>query len=170
MTTPNNGISPRQRPSNENESLLLYDDDDNSDTASYYDAIEEELMDLDPRELLSLSTITCVLSTAFAYGCIMTTLFMITLPIECERIQNDWKTPKALALGVFVALAGLTQLISPFVGTLSDTYVPPNQAELGQRLPYLILGSICAVIGLLGQTVASVYGFWYRYSVAVSAC
>ena len=40
-------------------------------------------------ELLSVWTITCILSSSFAYGCIMTTLFLITLPIECERIEKQ---------------------------------------------------------------------------------
>ena len=41
------------------------------------------------KELLPLWTIICILSSSFAYGCIMTTLFLITLPIECERIEKQ---------------------------------------------------------------------------------
>lgn len=40
-------------------------------------------------EDLSLWSIACILSTSFAYGCIMTTLFLITLPVECQRIENQ---------------------------------------------------------------------------------
>jgi hypothetical protein len=40
-------------------------------------------------ELLPVWTITCILSTAFAYGCILTTLFLITLPVECDRIEQQ---------------------------------------------------------------------------------
>ena len=46
---------------------------------------------------LSLWTIACILSTSFAYGCIMTTLFLITLPVECERIEEQHPTvPKSV--------------------------------------------------------------------------
>ena len=109
--------------------------------------------------------IVFILSTAFAYGCILTTLFLITLPVECARIQQQHPAvPKAVALGIFVAIAGVTQLVSPLVGQLSDTYRPPK--ELGQRMPYLVFGTVLTVLGLLGQSMASTRAFWVRYSFA----
>lgn len=65
-----------------------------------------------------------------------------------------------------MTIAGVTQLITPLVGRLSDSYVPPVPHELGQRLPYLVLGSVATVVGLLGQMMASAAGFWVRYSFA----
>lgn len=127
---------------------------------------EEEVVVDDGTESLPLSTIACILSTAFSYGCILTTLFIITLPIECERISHTSSTPKSVALGAFVSIAGATQLVSPIIGRLSDTYKPPAVHEIGQRMPFLVLGAICTVIGLLGQTAASFYGLWMRYGVA----
>ena len=109
--------------------------------------------------------IVFILSTAFSYGCILTTLFLITLPVECSRIEHEHPNiPKAVALGIFVAIAGVTQLVSPLVGQLSDMYRPPQ--DLGQRMPYLVLGSVSTVLGLLGQSLASTRAFWVRYSVA----
>lgn len=109
--------------------------------------------------------IVFILSTAFAYGCILTTLFVITLPVECARIQKEHPSiPKAVALGIFVAIAGVTQLVSPLVGQLSDTYRPPK--DLGQRMPYLVFGTVLTVVGLLGQSLASTKSFWIRYSFA----
>ena len=120
-----------------------------------------------PADEMSLYTIAAILSTAFSYGCIMTTLFLITLPVECERVNLQHSNiPKSVALGVFVTIAGVTQLISPIVGRLSDSYIPPVPHELGQRLPYLVLGSVTTVTGLLGQMMASAAGFWVRYSFA----
>jgi hypothetical protein len=53
------------------------------------------------KELLSVWTIACILSSSFAYGCIMTTLFLITLPIECERIEKQFPSiPKSVSLVV----------------------------------------------------------------------
>lgn len=116
---------------------------------------------------LPIFNIVAILSTAFSYGCILTTLFIITLPIECERINIEHPDiPKSVALGVFVAIAGATQLVSPLVGRLSDTYIPPIPHDLGQRMPYLVLGSVCTCVGLLGQALSSYYGFWIRYSFA----
>ena len=115
---------------------------------------------------LSLWHIVCILSTSFSYGCIMTTLFLITLPVECKRIEEQHPdVPKSVSLGIFVSIAGVTQLISPLVGMLSDTYRPPPNFELGQRLPYLVLGSLCSVVGLLGQYTESYEKLWLRYGI-----
>jgi hypothetical protein len=113
--------------------------------------------------------ILCILSTAFSYGCIMTTLFLITLPVECERISKISGNPhKSVALGIFVAIAGVTQLVSPLIGRMSDSYQPPmiqgTRAEIGQRMPYLVFGSVLAVAGLCGQMLASYAALWIRYT------
>ena len=126
---------------------------------------------------LSTGSIVAILSTAFSYGCILTTLFLITLPIECERIHTSSGTHKSVALGAFVAIAGVTQLVSPIVGRASDTYEPPNipsapgnddglAAELGQRLPYYMFGAAFAVTGLLCQMFTSYAALWIRYVFA----
>lgn len=133
-------------------------DDDDEDSSCNNDSTEKTFHSW---------SIICILSTAFAYGCILTTLFLITLPLECERIQRDYGwIPKSVSLGIFVAIAGVTQLISPLVGKLSDVYVPPFSGQIGQRLPYLVLGSILTVVGLLGQMIFSTRKFWIRYSFA----
>lgn len=117
---------------------------------------------------MSIFSIVAILSTAFSYGCVFTTLFLITLPIECERIAGPRNgTPKSVALAIFVALAGFTQLVSPLVGRISDTYEPPRigtqLAEIGQRMPYYFLGAVLAIFGLLGQMVSSYSALWLRY-------
>jgi sugar phosphate permease len=116
------------------------------------------------KQSLRLWEIAAILSTAFSYGCIISTLFLITLPVECRRIQHDHPTiQKSISLAVFVAIAGVTQLVTPLAGMLSDTYKPPID-NIGQRLPYLVLGTTCTVIGLLGQGFSSAWSFWIRYS------
>lgn len=144
------------------------DDPYQSKSSKHHDnGDDEKQQETEEEESMPLFTTISILSTAFTYGCIMTTLFIITLPIECERINRAHPNiPKSVALGLFVAIAGITQLVSPLVGRLSDTYEPPKLKELGQRLPYLVLGSICTVAGLLAQLLASFYGFWIRYSFA----
>ena len=164
-----------------NPKICSDDGSNDNDDIDFDDDNEEDWEDVEssssPKRSWSSSTITmtnttlptwtivCILSTAFSYGCIFSTLFLITLPVECERISQEHPTvPKSVSLGVFVAIAGVTQLISPLIGRLSDMYVPPLQHELGQRMPYLILGSVCTILGLLGQMAASYGGFWVRYS------
>jgi MFS family permease len=100
------------------------------------------------------------------HGCIMTTLFIITLPVECERIDQEHpNVPKSVVLGIFVAISGASNLITPLVGMLSDTYRPPKHFQLGQRMPYFVLGSICSTIGLLGQYIESYEKLWLRYGI-----
>lgn len=138
--------------------------------------------------VMPLINIVCILSTAFSYGCILTTLFMIILPIECERIhQSHSSIAQSVLLGCFVALAGLTQLVSPLVGRASDTFEPPRIkivssstttldaaieradekeptfAAMGQRLPYYMFGAFLAGVGLLCQMVTSYTALWIRY-------
>ena len=153
----------------------LLDNHKSTDTtrrqSSYGASVDDESNEPPPQGMatdeMSVYTIAAILSTAFSYGCIMTTLFLITLPVECERVNLQHNNiPKSVALGIFVTIAGVTQLISPIVGRLSDSYVPPVPHELGQRLPYLVLGSVATVVGLLCQMFASAAGFWVRYSFA----
>ncbi len=109
--------------------------------------------------------ICAILSSAFSYGCIMSTLFLLTLPVECERFSSDGNS--SLLLGMFAALAGLAQLVTPLVGKVSDivyhcqkqeermttTSSPSSSSsqQQGGRLPYITAGSICMVLGILGQ-------------------
>jgi hypothetical protein len=48
---------------------------------------------------------------------------------------------------------------------LSDTYRPPSHFQLGQRLPYLSLGAIFSVVGLLGEYTESHEKLWLRYGL-----
>jgi hypothetical protein len=115
---------------------------------------------------LSVWDLVCILSLAFSYGCILTTLFLLTLPVECERIESEHRgIPKSVALGIFVAISGASNLVSPLVGMLSDTYRPPKHFELGQRMPYFVLGSVFSTIGLLGQYIESYENLWLRYGL-----
>eukprot|EP00554_Chaetoceros_debilis_P001582 CAMPEP_0194096258 /NCGR_PEP_ID=MMETSP0149-20130528/57244_1 /TAXON_ID=122233 /ORGANISM="Chaetoceros debilis, Strain MM31A-1" /LENGTH=1028 /DNA_ID=CAMNT_0038782227 /DNA_START=363 /DNA_END=3450 /DNA_ORIENTATION=+ len=122
--------------------------------------------------LMSKLSISAIVSTAFSYGCIISTLFILTLPIECQRIElestkyhmHSYTIHKSMALGGFAAIAGVTQLVTPIVGMLSDHYAPMTMMPkkhakaaklLGRRLPYLLLGSILTVVGAVGQFYAS---------------
>ena len=116
----------------------------------------------------------------------MTTLFLLVLPIECGRIEalTRGTISKSIALGIFAAIAGASQLICPLVGMLSDRYHPRTRTKRrrwrqwkgpgrdhneagnncearqrqwirGRRLPYLLFGSALVEIGLVGMYVSS---------------
>jgi hypothetical protein len=55
----------------------------------YEDSTRQSLQSAEKEEHLPIWTLSCILSTSFAYGCIMTTLFLITLPVECQRIEKQ---------------------------------------------------------------------------------
>jgi len=166
------GVEGNENPS---QNIFRYGEFTNDDGEKSYDSdgsqdirriLSKDQTNEEENGLLSAWTIACILSSSFAYGCIMTTLFLITLPIECERIEKQIPTiPKSVALGFFVAISGFTQLVSPLAGMLSDTYRPPPHFEIGQRMPFLILGSFLSVFGLLGEYVESYHKLWIPYAV-----
>ncbi len=129
-----------------------------SSATNLYDSLEKQTPLIDSE--MPLLSVSCILSTAFAYGCILTTLFLITLPLECQRMYEH----SSIALGLFVSLAGLTQLISPVIGRISDTYRPVP--DVGQRLPFHIVGSVLTVFGLIGQMLSAAANLWIRYGIA----
>jgi hypothetical protein len=47
---------------------------------------------------------------------------------------------------------------------LSDTYRPPPQFQLGQRMPFLSLGAIFSVFGLFGEYINSYHKLWIPYA------
>lgn len=115
----------------------------------------------------------------------MTTLFLLVLPIECARIESltGGAISKSIALGIFAAIAGASQLICPLVGMLSDRYRPRTRAKTqrrrrrkgrvedqhrwirGRRLPYLLFGSALVEIGLAGMNAASMATCYSIYTI-----
>lgn len=146
------------------------DSDQNNGINSEYNGKHESHKD---HPTMKHTAILSILSTSFAYTNIMTTFFLLTGPLECTRIEEEtskyysYTISKSIALGGFAGLAGLSQLITPLIGLLSDCYnvpvnVPTQQKfnderykygglyKLGKRMPYLILGTVMVVGGLFG--------------------
>lgn len=141
-------------------SIQTQQDDHHQDEGHH----EEEKQPPDP-PLMSNLEIAAVLSYAAAYACVTNTFFLLTGPVECRRIENEstkyysYSVNKSLALGGFAFLAGSSQLITPILGLITDSYVPRKEYRqlhrLGNRLPYLILGTIMVFFGLVGQLWSS---------------
>eukprot|EP00457_Paulinella_chromatophora_P004574 gb/GEZN01004586.1/.p1 GENE.gb/GEZN01004586.1/~~gb/GEZN01004586.1/.p1 ORF type:complete len:442 (-),score=28.01 gb/GEZN01004586.1/:551-1876(-) len=94
-----------------------------------------------PRARLSLLRLFAINSCVFAYGLIVATMGLIVLPIESTRL---FPKHHALMMGFMLAITGISQLICPIAGYLSDRTV----SSLGRRRPYILAGTIMGVMGL----------------------
>ncbi|CEM01475.1 unnamed protein product [Vitrella brassicaformis CCMP3155] len=84
----------------------------------------------------------------FPYGLIYATMGLYILPSEALRL---WPNHESLMLGLSLGLIGLTQLICPVVGVVSDNYSSPY----GKRKPFIFAGGIMSVLGFFGMWFAS---------------
>ena len=75
----------------------------------------------DERAFLSLFMMVRLFAFAYGNGVLLSSYFIVTLPIESKRISPE---NSAMYLGGFVAIAGITQLICPIVGLMSDRCAP----------------------------------------------
>eukprot|EP00563_Minutocellus_polymorphus_P001669 CAMPEP_0181043974 /NCGR_PEP_ID=MMETSP1070-20121207/13007_1 /TAXON_ID=265543 /ORGANISM="Minutocellus polymorphus, Strain NH13" /LENGTH=550 /DNA_ID=CAMNT_0023122365 /DNA_START=1 /DNA_END=1650 /DNA_ORIENTATION=- len=153
-----------------------------------YDSAPTDAIVPPPRPLHPLR-ICGILSTAFCYGCVVTTLFLLVLPIECRRIEllTRGNLSKSILLGIFAAIAGASQLVCPLIGMLSDRYRPRTRGKgrrqkrtdnnedaenkahnrwvRGRRMPYLLCGSVLVEIGLIGMNTTSMTSCYSIYTI-----
>lgn len=94
-----------------------------------------EKADLSVLHLLGLT------SFMFATGLLLSTYGMITLALESYRLAPE---NASFALAGFLALAGVSQLVCPLAGYMSDRHV----SRFGKRLPFIAGGSAVLACGL----------------------
>eukprot|EP00756_Hemistasia_phaeocysticola_P062735 Hpha_TRINITY_DN6179_c0_g1::TRINITY_DN6179_c0_g1_i1::g.165037::m.165037 len=87
----------------------------------------------------SFASLLGITAFNFPYGCICTTMGMFVLPAEAVRL---WPGDEGVALGRFLLVVGLSQLVCPYTGLASDRC----SSRWGRRRPYIVLG--CAAAGL----------------------
>jgi len=100
------------------------------------------------RSLLRLCGIN---SFAFAYGILISTFGLITLPLEAERL---WPEKHALLLAIFLAVCGVSQLSGPISGFVSDNSAA-RFPMLGRRRPFLLGGGLVGIPSLIVLQMAS---------------
>jgi len=125
-------------------------------------------------EKLSIFHITALLSFSFYNGSVLSTLFLIVLPMECTSMANDGN--ESILLGWYLAAAGVAQLFCPVIGLCCDrcTHHPA-----GRRRPFLVAGTVGGLICLCSMIFASARGneilwslwglemtYWSIYGVA----
>mmetsp|Transcript_19112 Transcript_19112/g.38642 ORF Transcript_19112/g.38642 Transcript_19112/m.38642 type:complete len:449 (+) Transcript_19112:39-1385(+) len=89
---------------------------------------------------LGYAQITGMNFFAFPYSLILSTMGLVTLPLEVEMMYPE---NKGLMLGVMLGVAGISQLVCPLVGYFSDRCT----SKVGRRIPYMLGGSILVLIG-----------------------
>ena len=112
-----------------------------------------------PLPPLSFLKTLALLAFSFANGNLLSTYFLLTLPLESERIAGKEENLKSVYLGLFIAVAGITQLICPVVGLYSDSCT----LSIGKRRPFMLLGGFLGAIGLGAQRLGSLCGEWKFY-------
>lgn len=96
-----------------------------------------------PDRHLSVLELLGICAFSFSYGTAMTSMAMLVLPIDAKRMYPE-DYPSVLAK--WLALSGLTHLVLPVLGYVSDR----NVSSFGKRRPYVIGGSVLAIVGCLG--------------------
>jgi len=112
---------------------------------------------------------TCFLmainSFAFAYSLVVCTLGVIVLPSEAVHLFRE---KHAMMLGVMLGCTGITQLISPAIGYLSDR----STSRHGRRRPLMVLGAIISCFGnllmLSARELQLRYGLIAALTVAIA--
>ena len=93
---------------------------------------------------------------AFNYGLFYASVGVLLLPEEALRMFED---DHAVFLAVMLALAGISQLISPLAGYCSDR----DTHRMGKRIPYILGGNavLLCMIGCLYLARSYMYGWAY---------
>lgn len=114
-----------------------------------------------PTKSIGIFTIVGVGAFMFANGLLLSTYAMITLALESERFAAacpQLGLSETALLTAFLGLAGVSQLICPLVGLLSDR----TRSRWGKRRPFIGIGLAMGTAGLLCQ-------WWARSSLELHA-
>eukprot|EP01061_Rhynchopus_euleeides_P016062 TRINITY_DN2722_c1_g1_i1.p1 TRINITY_DN2722_c1_g1~~TRINITY_DN2722_c1_g1_i1.p1 ORF type:complete len:501 (+),score=156.74 TRINITY_DN2722_c1_g1_i1:125-1627(+) len=101
--------------------------------------------------------IYCMTMFNFAYGCICTTMGLFILPAESVRLFPE---DESMALGGFLLVVGVSQLICPYTGLVSDRCT----SKLGRRRPYILAGTAIALMSVSLMHYSSLN--YYRWAFA----
>jgi MFS family permease len=111
-------------------------------------ASSERAMGESPPAVKKLPTSICrqaaITSFAMSSGCIYGSMGMIVLP---EEVLVLWPDSAAFSLGMLLGLTGISQLVAPVAGYVSDRCTLPQ----GRRRPIMLLGTVLLVLGLAGM-------------------
>lgn len=144
----------------EQQELLLRSQDSNRQPISkdaYYGSVEAGNTG-DDREKMSLFRLGLLNMHAFNYGLFYASVGVILLP---EEAMNLFPQQHAMYLAAMLGAAGLSQLISPFAGYMSDR----ETSAWGRRIPYLVGGNVVLLLMIGALYVARSAHWGHAYLV-----
>ncbi|KAJ8610496.1 hypothetical protein CTAYLR_007779 [Chrysophaeum taylorii] len=98
---------------------------------------------------LSAWRLVSISAFLFSTGLLLSTYGMITLALEAARLAPS---EAAVVLPGFLAIAGVSQLVCPIAGYLSDRR---KSSRFGRRKPFIVGGSSILTVSLMAQWYVS---------------
>lgn len=96
--------------------------------------------DARPQKMPSILGLVLMTVWAFPIAVIWCTMALVVLPSEAVWL---FPTNESIALGIFLVTVGVSQLVCPIAGLLSDRH----QSRWGRRRPFIVFGSVGVVLG-----------------------
>jgi len=87
------------------------------------------------------------------YSLVNAGMALFVLPLEAERLNGNG----SLWVGIYLAMCGLTQVVCPVAGKISDRHC----SQYGRRRPFIVMGTVVAVASFGMMRMAS-YSLWPR--------
>ncbi|KAH0476179.1 MAG: hypothetical protein KVP17_004392 [Porospora cf. gigantea B] len=106
----------------------------------------------------SLFDLVLVTSFNFVYGLIVGTMGLVVLPAEARRMYPEMES---LVLGLSLGLVGVSQLVCPLVGRVSDMHV--SRTQCGRRFPYILPASVFGIFSVAAMWTSSAYYSGWGY-------
>jgi len=82
------------------------------------------------------------------YSLVNTGMALFVLPLEAERLNGS---NTSIWVGIYLAVCGLTQVVCPVAGKLSDRHA----SRYGRRRPFIVTGTAVTVLAFAVMRVAS---------------
>jgi len=99
---------------------------------------------------VSVSEIILLTCFNFPYGLICGTMGLFILPAEAMRLRPQ---TSSVTLGISLLVVGVSQLICPLAGRMSDAWTATS--PVGKRQPFMIWGCVVGVTSVLGMWFCS---------------
>merc|ERR1719491_1368923 len=87
------------------------------------------------------------------YSLVNAGMALFVLPLEAERLNGNG----SLWVGIYLAMCGLTQVVCPVAGKMSDRHC----SQYGRRRPFIVVGTVVAVLSFGMLRIASM-ALWPR--------
>merc|ERR1740133_157733 len=91
------------------------------------------------------ASVTCF---QLVYSMVNTGMALFVLPLEAERLNG---ANGSVWVGVYLAVCGLTQVVCPIAGKLSDRHA----SRYGRRRPFIVAGTVVTILAFAVMRMAS---------------